>query len=293
MAKRAYEMKVVILVDDEERQQLIETARRVYQAGGGESRITDDQSEDYIPPEEAINSVDDALMELVLNHLEFENAGVEVNEMSCIAEEGAPEFIDSFSAAEAPAPSGPDDETGAEDDSGLDDTDELDEFETGVYLCRWPNGDFSVVTASSRREAIIALDEWAGAHPSYVHPIESFMADFGLTSDGNIELHTFAEETDALIWQTCYPVLQDVFASDEATDDSGEVRAEAIHRVRDAVEQERKRLWDNQPTDEPATEMGKDIAKQMGTSAIVADHYVKIRARRILKSKLGETGKPN
>src|SRR5215471_13125154 len=104
MAKRAYEMKVVILVDDEERQQLIETARRVYQAGGGESRITDDQSEDYIPPEEAIDSVDDALMELMQNHPAFENAGVEVNEMSCIAEEDAPEFIDSFSAAEAPAP---------------------------------------------------------------------------------------------------------------------------------------------------------------------------------------------
>ena len=29
-----------------------------------------------------------------------------------------------------------------------------------VYLCRWPNGDFSIVMADSRREAIIELDWW-------------------------------------------------------------------------------------------------------------------------------------
>jgi len=45
-----------------------------------------------------------------------------------------------------------------------DDTeDDLDEFETGLYLCRWPNGEFSLVKADDRKDAVVQLDEWAGA----------------------------------------------------------------------------------------------------------------------------------
>jgi hypothetical protein len=65
-------------------------------------------------------------------------------------------------------------------------------------------------------------------------------------------------------------------------------------RVRKAVEYERTRLWENQPVDEPATELGKRIAKQMGTSAVVADHYVDTVAKQILASEDDDKGgKPN
>jgi hypothetical protein len=300
MAKRAYEMKLVVLVDDEHRQALIDAARRVYEVAGVVSPIEDDGTETDLPPEQAVESTTDALMELIQSHLEIEGGGVEVNEISCTCEENAREYVDQFSGTEeqkARALNGDvdqGDDPELEDDSGMEDqTDELDEFETGVYLCRWPNGDFSVVTASSRREAILALDEWGGAHPSYVHPIDSFMADFGLTDEGNIAFHTFGEETADIIWETCYPELREAIFGDDVVDDAGNVLPAAQERLREAVEHERKRLWDNQPTDQSATELGKRLAKQLGTSAVVADQYIKREARRILKSKLGEEGKAN
>jgi hypothetical protein len=67
----------------------------------------------------------------------------------------------------------------------------------------------------------------------------------------------------------------------------------AKKRVRNAVEHERTRLMENRPADEPATERGKQIARHMGTSAVVADYYVELAAKRILESDNGEDGKPN
>jgi hypothetical protein len=34
---------------------------------------------------------------------------------------------------------------------------DLDEFETAVYLCRWPNGEFSIALAASRRDVSLRL----------------------------------------------------------------------------------------------------------------------------------------
>ena len=80
---------------------------------------------------------------------------------------------------------------------------------------------------------------------------------------------------------------------DEAADDSGELLPESEEGIRAAVEHERKLLWENQPVDEAKTELGKEIVKRMGVSGIVADDYGKKMGKTILKSKLGEKGKPN
>ena len=37
------------------------------------------------------------------------------------------------------------------------------EMKSPPYLCRWPNGDFSIVVAATRQDAVAQLDEWAGA----------------------------------------------------------------------------------------------------------------------------------
>ena len=145
----------------------------------------------------------------------------------------------------------------------------------------------------SKRDAIIALDEWAGAHPSQVHPIDSFMADFRLSEEGEIELTQLSEATGEIVWGTCYPALRDLLASDAVTDMAGELKPGGKERVRTAVEYERTRLWEDQPVGEPATERGRQIAKHMGTSAVVADYYVDLAANRILESDAGEDGKPN
>jgi hypothetical protein len=172
--------------------------------------------------------------------------------------------------------------------------DELDEYGSGVYLCRWPNGEFSVVTAESKREAILSLDEWAGAHPSQVSPIDGFMADFRLDDDGEIVLNRFGEAREETVWVRCYPALRAVLASDEVIDDSGSTKEGAEEIVRKAVEHQRIRLWDNQPHDEPKTELGKGLAKVMGTSAVVADHYVEEMPSNLLeRDDDDKDGKPN
>jgi hypothetical protein len=68
-----------------------------------------------------------------------------------------------------------------------------------LYLCRWPNGEFSIVKAANKREAIIELDEWAGAQASWLVPLETFMVDFRLDDSGQIELNSFGEETGDFI----------------------------------------------------------------------------------------------
>jgi hypothetical protein len=223
-------------------------------------------------------------MELI--HSCFDGSGVEVQEISCTDDENKSSQSDEVTQVRADSHEG-------QPELNEDDLDELDEFETGVYLCRWPNGECSVVVAGSRRDAILMLDEWGGAHPSYVHPIESFMADFGLTERGEIKLLIFGEETRELIWKTCYPDLDALLLQDDVTDDAGNLLPKAESRVRDAVAHEQSRRWDSQPNDEPSTELGKSLARQMGTSAVVADSYIKTAAKKILKSKLGEEGEPN
>jgi hypothetical protein len=276
--KKEYKIELTVIVDDANRQPLIDVARRCLQPEGVieiDARTS---------PSECIETVGDALIELIYGHPAFEEAGVEVRELSCADAESA-EFTGGAEITALPVEEST--EQIAPDD------DELDRYDTGVYLCRWPNGEFSVVTADSKRDAIIALDEWAGAHPSQVHPIDSFMADFRLSDEGEIEFTQFGEETREVVWNTCYPALRELLDNNKVTDMSGEVKPAAKKRVRKAVEYERTRLWENQPADEPATERGKQIARHMGTSAVVADYYVQLAAKRILESDDGDAGKPN
>ena len=76
--------------------------------------------------------------------------------------------------------------------------------------------------------------------------------------------------------------------------DDGDYSDAAKEKIRQAVHREKTRLWNDQPNGPDAkTELGKELQVAMGTTGIVADHYVKIRAKRLLKSKLGEGGKLN
>ena len=285
--KKLYELKVTLAVDDEHREAILDRARRCYTQSGGALTVDDDDIERPIPADEFVQGIGDALLELIQSHPAFDGDAIELEEMTCDSEETARPYEESKDDVvyEAGAV--------AEPDRDLDDLEDLDEYGGGAYLCRWPNGDFSIVVAPTRRQAILELDEWAGAHPSQIYPIDSFKADFGLSDEGEIVLHEFGEETQNFLWETCYPGLSEVLSSEEVTDDDGNLKAGGRERVAEAVEHERKRLWDNQPTDTPKTALGKRIAEQMGTSATVADYYVEETAKRILESDEGEDGKPN
>jgi hypothetical protein len=77
-----------------------------------------------------------------------------------------------------------------------------------LFLCRWPNGDFSAVKACNKAEAIELLDEIGSAEGSPVTPInDDFMVHFVPTDDGDFELQEWGERTAELIMSRAYPVL--------------------------------------------------------------------------------------
>jgi hypothetical protein len=171
----------------------------------------------------------------------------------------------------------------------------LEEFETGLYLCRWPNGEFSVVKAEDRKDAVVQLDQWAGAEPAWLVPLETCMVDFRLNDRGEIELDEFGEETGEFIWDKCYPELDQMLSSAGVSKDrNGERNGETANKIRRAVEHERKRLWHTQEERTPAkTAIGRELQKRLGTVGPVADQYVEFAADQILRAKGGEKGKPN
>ena len=84
-----------------------------------------------------------------------------------------------------------------------------------IYLCRWPNGDFSIVSAKTKADAIELLDEWGNAEQAFLSRMPDCMFDFRLRDDGRIELVDIGESTHDCIMETCYPELDKAFASAE------------------------------------------------------------------------------
>src|SRR5688572_26761401 len=77
----------------------------------------------------------------------------------------------------------------------------------GLYLCRWENGDFSVVQAKNKEHGIEMLDEVANAEGQLLYPITDFMVHFRLTDSGEIEFEGFGEEFGNHVRDCVYPAL--------------------------------------------------------------------------------------
>jgi hypothetical protein len=207
-------------------------------------------------------------MDLIEGNPFFEQAGIVVDSVSCRREDGPPIEPD-------------------EPEIALED--ELDEEDSGVYVCRWPNGDFSIVMAGSKREAIIALDEWDAADPSWLTPMDECLVDFRLNNRGAIELAQFGYETANFVWEKCYPVLDEV-----RTRHLGDRSRTATQEIKRAVTHERNRLRGNRPPALSATtEVGRELQRRLGAAGPVADHYVEQFATNLLKSSVGNKGKPS
>jgi hypothetical protein len=163
-----------------------------------------------------------------------------------------------------------------------------------IYLCRWPNGEFSIVNAQTKGDAIELLDEWGNAEQASLTRMTDCMFDFRLTDDGQIELAGIGEGTHDFIMETCYPKLDKAFATAE-WDEAGLGYTEKGHKqIREAVELERTRVWDSQPQGKEAeTEVGRQIQKQTGAASVVINRIVREAAKRRLQSNEGEGKKPN
>ena len=254
-------------LEEQQAAQVIKIARDAYFSGGGASALVGDE-ERPIPSEEFIRYPEQALMELIERNPLFDQADILVDAVSCRREDGRP--IESDEPENASA-------------------DELDEEDSGVYVCRWPNGDSSIVMAGSKREAMIALDEWDAADPSWLTPMDACLIDFRLNNRGEIEFAQFGWETANFLWEKCYPVLDEV-----RTRYVGDRSRRANDEIKRAVKRERNRLRGNGPPALSAkTEVGRELQRRLGAAGPVADHYVEQFASHLLKSSAGKKGKPS
>jgi hypothetical protein len=163
-----------------------------------------------------------------------------------------------------------------------------------IYLCRWPNGEFSIVKARTKGDAIEMLDEWGNAEQASLTRMTDCMFDFRLADDGQIELAGIGEATDDCIMEACYPELDNAFATAEWDETGSDYSAKGRERIRAAVELERTRLWDSQPpTKETETGLGREIQKQTGAPSVLVNRIVREAARKRLQSYEGEGKKPN
>ncbi len=163
-----------------------------------------------------------------------------------------------------------------------------------LYLCRWPNGDVSVVMARNKTDAIIQLDEFDNADYAEISRLSEFLVDFRLDDEGRLELAGLGEGTEDTIMGTAFPDLEATLTSEELLalkPESPQYRK----RLREAVEWERKRLWDAQrqkKVRKPRTEMGKRLQKSTAASTALVDRWVEEMADNIL-DETDEEGPPN
>ncbi len=138
-----------------------------------------------------------------------------------------------------------------------------------MWLCRWPNGDCSVVLAETEQDAIAKLDEVGNAEGCPVTPLPECQINFHLTDEGELLLEGFGEETADSIWSRCYPIL-DAALPDESPE---QWTADQRQAVQHAVTEERQRVTAG-ATPEPATELGRDMKKMLGAPTVVVDEIV-------------------
>jgi hypothetical protein len=163
-----------------------------------------------------------------------------------------------------------------------------------MYLCRWPNGDFSIVNAKTKGEAIEMLDEWGNAEQAFLSRMADCMFDFRLSEDGDIELANIGESTHDEIMETCYPELNKSLGTAEVDEAGPDYSADGRQQIRAAVELERTRLRDSHPPAKDAeTGLGREIQKQTGAPSVLVNRIVREAASKRLKTKEGEGKRPN
>ncbi len=150
-----FTLQLDVVLDGKSEPELLEFARRVYTEQGG--AVLNSDGTDRVSAEEFIDGTEQALLELLECNPLLNVAGLEVERLSCGRAD------ENCETAGAVSP-----ESGCAVVEDCQPDNDLDVPESGLYLCRWPNGDFSVVKADNKREAMVKLDEWAGANPEWL-----------------------------------------------------------------------------------------------------------------------------
>ena len=162
-----------------------------------------------------------------------------------------------------------------------------------LFLCRWHNGDCSVVWARNKEDAIVELDQVANAEGCPITQVQTFQVHFTLSDRGELVLDGFGEETKEEIVSCAYPLLDKALqdACDVADYDGYEsLSADRRAAITHAVEQERSRIEIGEaPPTEPQTELGRDVKSHTDMPTVLIDRLVGTRARKALKKFRGRT----
>ena len=165
-----------------------------------------------------------------------------------------------------------------------------------LFLCRWSNGDCSVVWARNQEDAIGELDQVANPERCPIVQVQTFQVHFTLTDRGELVLDGFGEGTKEEMVSLAYPLLDQALANafDTADDDGHEsLSADRRAAIARAVEQERSRLQiDDTPTEEPLTKLGRDLKNHTDMPTVLIDRMVRRSATKTLKKFTGR-GKPS
>ena len=162
------------------------------------------------------------------------------------------------------------------------------------YICRWQNGDFSAVSASSRPEAIELLDEVENAEVCELFTVKNFMVHFRMKEDTDeiddfvpVEFESFGEGTEDILCDRVYPVyFKAAIAEVENWPDHEVGKVDATLRsLNKALMKERTRQWrskEPQISDDPEAahlqKVGHDIPKTVA-ERVVKEH----RHRKLLE----------
>ena len=159
-----------------------------------------------------------------------------------------------------------------------------------LYLCRWPNGDCSVVRAANKGEAIEILDEVHNAEGCPLTPLPDLMVHFRLSEEGKIEFEGFGEATEDALFRLAYPVLDEALLN-APSGEMGNLTPEGLAVINEAVAKERKRVRVKK-IKAPDTELGRDIQRMTGAPTRIINRTVQETATKRLK-QLPVKGRPN
>ena len=164
-----------------------------------------------------------------------------------------------------------------------------------LYLCRWPNGDCSVVWARTKEDALVELDQVGNAEGCPLIPLHEFQVHFRLSDEGKLEFESLGEGTSEALFALAYPVLEQTLDEVDGEMDRNQeaFTPEQQARIQAAIEQERQRVRVKvADIAEPETEMGRDIQKQTGMASPLVNRIVQQTTEKMLKDFKGR-GKPH
>lgn len=159
-----------------------------------------------------------------------------------------------------------------------------------LYLCRWPNGDCSVVRANNKGEAVELLDEIGNAEGCPLVPLPTFMIHLRISDEGEVEFDSFCEATEHVLFELAYPLLNEALLN-IPTDEAGNPTPEGLIAISDAVAKERERIR-RKKVKEPDTERGREMKKIIRAPTRIIDRVIRESATKLLK-RFPVKGKPN